>query len=555
MLGNISVQTRLILLVVLMTSISVICGVIALTNMNQTVQTLEDVYEDRVVTLNDLKAVIDAYAVKLVDTAHKNVDNAYTWSEASREIAEGRQLIEETWGNFTSRQNLDPREAAMIEAMAPEIARADLRLEALANMVENQDLQALQAFTAGTGPGDLYPVIDPVSSQFSSLTELEATITREIYEQARQDFRTTQYTYVGFLIIALVVVVVLAVNLVRSIVIPLKLATKHCERIAAGELRHALEVNNDDEVGRMIKALNAMNTQLHSVVDEVSQSALSINTGAAEISSGNIHLSQRTEEQASSLEETAASMEQMTATVKQNAANAANANRLALDARHSVQDFESVTDAAQGAMAELTTSSRKISDITSVVDQMAFQTNLLALNASVEAARAGDAGRGFAVVAGEVRVLAQRSAEAAQEIKALIEDSESRIENMSTVVQDVTSLLGNVSSSFKQLASMVADISEAASEQRDGIEQVNTAISQMDSMTQQNAALVEELTAAAKSLEDQSISLEDVMAFFKLEQDRTRGSRLAAPPIDRLTNQLGEQRNSAFVPSQEWDEF
>jgi methyl-accepting chemotaxis protein len=248
-------------------------------------------------------------------------------------------------------------------------------------------------------------------------------------------------------------------------------------------------------------------------------------TAAREISTGNTDLSQRTEEQAASLEETAASMEELTNTVRQNAENAQQANKLASSASEVAVKGGSVVAEVVQTMDGITQASRKIADIIGVIDEIAFQTNILALNAAVEAARAGDQGRGFAVVAAEVRNLAQRSANAAKEIKGLISDSVSKVESGSKLVDTAGKTMEEIVQSVKRVTDIMAEISAASQEQRGGIEQVNTAVTQMDKVTQQNAALVEEAAAAAKSMEDQTNSMAEMVGQFVLsdEQGRTHG--------------------------------
>jgi methyl-accepting chemotaxis protein len=305
-------------------------------------------------------------------------------------------------------------------------------------------------------------------------------------------------------------------GIARSITSPILEAVAVAERVAEGDLSSRIEVSRTDETGRLLTALKAMNTSLVGIVSTVRDSSDSIATGSAQIASGNADLSQRTEEQASALEQTAASMEQLGSTVKQNADNARQANQLALSASAVAQKGGEVVGQVVGTMRDINTSSKKIVDIIGVIDGIAFQTNILALNAAVEAARAGEQGRGFAVVATEVRNLAQRSAEAAKEIKSLITASVEQVEQGSALVDQAGVTMEEVVTSIRRVTVIMGEISSASTEQSQGVGQVGEAVSQMDQVTQQNAALVEESAAAADSLKQQAQQLVSAVAVFRI---------------------------------------
>jgi methyl-accepting chemotaxis protein-2 (aspartate sensor receptor) len=339
------------------------------------------------------------------------------------------------------------------------------------------------------------------------------TYTEEITREAGQ--LRNRYALLG--LAALLLFAVILFLLVRSVVSrPLARAEEAAERIAGGDLDVHLEIHNKDEIGLVLRALNGISNNLSNVVGQVRTGAEQITTASAEIASGNLDLSQRTEEQASSLEETAASMEQLSSAVKNNADNAAQANQMALAASGIAAKGGEVVAQVVDTMGSINQSSRKIVDIISVIDGIAFQTNILALNAAVEAARAGEQGRGFAVVASEVRNLAQRSATAAKEIKVLIDDSVSKVDTGSKQVEQAGTTMREVVDSVRRVTDIMAEISSASDEQRAGIGQVHEAIAQMDQVTQQNAALVEEAAAAAHALQDQAHALEDVVKIFNL---------------------------------------
>lgn len=311
----------------------------------------------------------------------------------------------------------------------------------------------------------------------------------------------------------------------RLLMRPLTNIIDYIRHIATGDLAYTLNVHGRNEMGVLADNLRHMQNELVRLVSEVRNSSEAILTGATEISAGNNDLSSRTEQQASALEETAASMEQLTATVKQNAENARQASQLALSASESAQKGGEVVNNVVATMRNISGSSQKIADIISVIDGIAFQTNILALNAAVEAARAGEQGRGFAVVAGEVRNLAQRSAQAAKEIDVLIDDSVSRVNEGSSLVENAGATMEEIVSGVRRVTDIMGEIASASDEQSKGIAQVGVAVSEMDSVTQQNAALVEESATAAIALEEQVRILNRVVAAFRLSATQQADSR------------------------------
>ncbi|MEA9658181.1 methyl-accepting chemotaxis protein [Xanthomonas campestris pv. raphani] len=311
------------------------------------------------------------------------------------------------------------------------------------------------------------------------------------------------------------------------------------QSIAAGDLTARMSGEFRGVFAQMRDDANATASQLAQIVGNIQQSAVSINAAASEIAAGNQDLSQRTEQQAANLEETAASMEELTSTVKQNAESARQANQLAIGAARVASQGGEVVGKVVETMTGIEASSKKIADIISVIDGIAFQTNILALNAAVEAARAGEQGRGFAVVASEVRTLAQRSSDAAKEIKDLIDDSVQRVAEGSALVHTAGKTMGDVVASVQRVTDIMGEISAASQEQSAGIEQVNQTITHMDETTQQNAALVEEATAAARSMEEQAEQLTDAVAIFKIDARQTRSANTrTAEPVAQLLNKV-----------------
>jgi len=322
-------------------------------------------------------------------------------------------------------------------------------------------------------------------------------------------------------------------QLMDAIVTPISEVKRVITKLAEGDISQSMEGDFQGVFADLRDATNTSMTNLMDMVQQINDAASSISTGSGEIAKGNLDLSQRTEEQASSLEETASSMEEMTSTVKQNADNARQANQLAAAGRDQAEQGGEVVGKAVAAMLEINASSKKIADIISVIDEIAFQTNLLALNAAVEAARAGEQGRGFAVVAGEVRNLAQRSAGAAKEIKTLIEDSVAKVEEGSELVDQSGKALDEIVTAVKKVSDIIAEIAAASQEQSSGIEQVNSAITQMDEVTQQNAALVEEAAAASQSLNEQGQRLTSLIGFFKTGEQSVDNHPVSSVDIEQ----------------------
>lgn len=334
-------------------------------------------------------------------------------------------------------------------------------------------------------------------------------------------------------IFAVIIAAILGAVISRSITRPLREAELAADAIAAGRLNAVPVTTRRDEIGKLMQAFRRMDDKLGEIVHDVRNNSESVSVGARQIASGNDDLSRRTQEQAASLEQTAASMEEMTSTVKQNAENALHANRLTDSVRDQAQKGSDVVNRTIQAMSGINASSRKVVDIVSLIDDIAFQTNLLALNAAVEAARAGEQGRGFAVVASEVRSLASRSATAARDIKKLVEDSVSQVESGSQLVDLSGQTLNDIIDSVKKVNDIVAEITTASQEQASGIDQVNQAVAQMDSMTQQNAALVEEAAAASSSLQQQAEMLKQQVAYFSFTGEHageTSARAVAAAP-------------------------
>ncbi|MDO9468754.1 MAG: methyl-accepting chemotaxis protein [Thiobacillus sp.] len=432
----------------------------------------------------------------------------------------------------TARQHLDSARAAFDKAMDAEpawrqaldgpVASAVAAAEAVLKLT---DEQIVRAETPSLASADYFAAMTrAIDTQFDLTAAAFKVLGSALADRVAAEQRALWLVLGGCVpgAIALWIIVLTARTTTRSIGQAVQLA----QHVAAGDLTSKIEVTSTDEAGHLLAALKDMNESLAGIVSNVRQSSDSIAAGSAQIAAGNLDLSSRTEQQAASLEETASTMEELTSTVKENAEQAHHASKLVLSTAEIAASGGEVVGKVVDTMSSIKESSRKIADIIGVIDGIAFQTNILALNAAVEAARAGEQGRGFAVVASEVRNLAQRSAGAAKEIKSLIEDSVGKVDTGGKLVGGAGESMDDVVTSIQLVSSIMNEIATASLEQSAGIEQVNQAIAQMDDITQQNAALVEQAAAASESLQVQAEKLEALMKAFRL----TRVGKTAAKP-------------------------
>ncbi|GIZ52833.1 methyl-accepting chemotaxis protein [Noviherbaspirillum aridicola] len=469
---------------------------------------------DRMIAIRNIALLTDAAA--MAQEADRMKAQQAKYDEAERELA---AMFAGENGSQQERQLL--AKVKEVEArIAPMLAKG-MEL-GLANQLEEATRYLMN---------DVRPVQRQWMEALTELMDLETRLNDEAVKAASDAYATARALMLALGAVALAAAVMAAFVITRGLVRRLggepDYAAEIAARIAAGDLTVQVETRSGD-TSSLLYAMKGMRDSLAGIVADVRQGTDAISTASGEIAAGNQDLSSRTEEQASSLEETASSMEELTSTVRQNADNARQANQLAISASEVATRGGSVVSQVVGTMGAINDSARKVVDIISVIDGIAFQTNILALNAAVEAARAGEQGRGFAVVASEVRTLAQRSAAAAKEIKALIGDSVEKVDAGARLVDEAGATMNEIVDSVRRVTDIMGEIMAASDEQSAGIEQINQAIAQMDQVTQQNASLVEEASAASEAMQDQARKLGQAVGIFRLQAAAVQG--LAAAP-------------------------
>ncbi|WP_436876921.1 methyl-accepting chemotaxis citrate transducer [Siccibacter turicensis] len=477
---------------------------------------------DSIQTLVKTRVTVTRVAIRFL----KNQRDPASLAAIDKLLGVASESLDKAQSQFNAYKN-SPRLAGQDEALAQQIqtkltAYHDV-LQASVGFLRDNNYEAY-------GNLDAQAAQDELESAYSTWRAENNRLLQVAADDNQSSFTSMQWTLGSIAVVVIAILVLIWVGLQHLLLTPLHRAMTHIRAIADGNLTHTIDGEGRNEMGQLASTLKTMQASLINTVSSVRDSSESIYTGAGEISAGSNDLSSRTEQQAASLEETAASMEELTATVKQNTDNARQAAQLAKNASETADKGGRVVDQVVTTMKEISDSSQQIAHITSVIDSIAFQTNILALNAAVEAARAGEQGRGFAVVAGEVRTLASRSAQAAKEIKSLIENSVSRVGMGSSLVHQAGDTMKEIVTAVTRVTDIMGEIASASDEQSKGIEQVSQAVSQMDSVTQQNAALVEESAAAAAALEDQADQLRQAVAVFRLAGNREAPVRHTPPP-------------------------
>jgi methyl-accepting chemotaxis protein len=460
-----------------------------------------------------------ANSAQEIGEVHSNVYRLFTWlanlkEDKIKQITDEQKAkmdaLTRTISQFAARPGLDAGERKIAEGIVKKLVKyksdVDMAID-MASVDFNTGMSAMQSADSG---------FQGIIKEFKALVQIETRLAQDSYDSAAAGVGTAVVAMLSILVLAVGVSMGIALFMSRMIVRPLRNAIATAGRIAGGDLTSEIRVEGRDEMAELLAALKAMNESLVKIVSEVRSGTDTISTASRQIAAGNADLSQRTEQQAASLEETASSMEELTSTVRQNAENTKQANRLAIGASDIAVKGGAAVGKVVGTMSSINESSKKIVDIISVIDGIAFQTNILALNAAVEAARAGEQGRGFAVVATEVRNLAKRSAAAAKEIKSLIGDSVEKVGAGTQLVDEAGKTMQEIVAAVKRVTDIMAQSADSSREQSTGIEQVNLSVTQMDEVTQKNAALVEDAAAAAESMQEEAQNLTQAVSVFKL---------------------------------------
>lgn len=526
MLKKVSISIRLAVFAIISGSLLLMIGLLSISNMAESIDGMETIYNDRVVPLEQLKKIADLYAVNIVDTSHKVHLGIISWEKGLQNVQEAERGIATQLDLYYSTMHTE-EEQHIIDKLKPLLMKANNSIEKLKSILEQKDEKALEHYTIN----ELYPVIDPVSDTLSELAHLQLSIAEEVYLYEIDLFESTKTIDISIMVVGFLFLTIFSILIIRSITQPLHVMFTSADdlRQGDGDLTKRLPDFGNNELSKVANALNGFIEKSQNVLLEVRGSVNNITSASEQVSATAQSLSQGSSEQAASIEETSASLEQMSASINQNAENARITDGMA---------SISSNEAEEGGQAvkETVVAMKDIAEKINIIEDIAYKTNLLALNAAIEAARAGEHGKGFAVVASEVRKLAERSQVAAQQISTQASDSVS-------VAERAGQLLERMVPNIKKTADLVQEITAASEEQSTGVGQVNTAVTQLDSVAQQNAAASEELAATAEEMSSQTEQLQQVIRLFKLDSNDNTTST-----TPQASETLSSQPSAHFEP-------
>lgn len=514
MFSRMKVSVRLSLLAGSMIALILLIGMLGISGMQSSNQAMASVYNDRVIPLKDLKRIADMYAVNIVDTAHKVRNNELDFAQGLVNVDEASQVIHARWDAYLATA-LVPEEKELVNQLKPLLNDADKAVATLKNLLQTKDVAGLDSFVKT----QLYRSIDPVSTLFSALVDVQLKVAEAAYHQSSDNYEQTRS--INLLIIAIAIVTSLGLGFLigRSLTSQLGGEPAYAEevitKVAAGDLTVQVRLHPNDQHS-MLFAISQMVSKLSEIIAEVRSSADTLSSASEQMSATSQSLSQASSEQAASIEQTSAAMEQMSASISQNNDNSKITEGIA---------GQSAQKAIRGgkAVGETVLAMRQIAEKISIIDDIAYQTNLLALNAAIEAGRAGEHGRGFAVVAAEVRKLAARSQTAAKEIGEVATSSV-------RLAEQAGHLLDEIVPGIQRTSELVQEIAAASNEQSAGAGEINDAISQITMATQQNAAASEELSSTSEELTHQAMQLQELIAYFQISSGRRHHQPKAREP-------------------------
>ena len=497
MITDLKISTKLFILVFITSSIVIAIGIYGVTNLSTVNSSLETVYKDRVVPLKQLKVISDMYAIDIVDAAHKMRNGNISFKSGKRNIKKANEVIEKNWKTYLS-TNLTRDERILADEAEELMKTSNESLESLAAIVEKEDTAGLTRFIVT----ELYPVIDPITSKISELTDLQLLVADVEYTKGDALYSKAKVNSYILILIGVTLALIVSIVIVKSIHKAIDNASSVVSKLSEGDLTVEIDATSKDEIGILLANLKNVIGRFKNVISSVSLTSENIVAASQQLSASSQQMSEGATEQAAATEEVSSSMEEMVANVQHNTDNAQETEKIALKASQDALEGSAAVNNAVGSM-------KAIAGKISIISEIARQTNILALNAAVEAARAGEHGRGFAIVAAEVRKLAEKSQVAASEINEL---------SLSSVIISERSgaLLEQIVPNVQQTARLVEEITASSLEQSQGAGQINNAIQQLNQVTQQNAATSEEMAASAEELSSQAEHLKETVSFFKV---------------------------------------